>query len=177
MRDMSIIICGVGGQGVLFLTRLLGETAIRMRKKAISAEMRGMSQMLGSVSSLLRIGNYSSADFSQADLVLSLEPLEALRYSYMLSDDGLIITSDNRVMMKGYPENVFEKLKARKSMIVNTKGLSGKIDKKARDNVVLFGVFCKKFEVPKNVAERVLDGFKEREKNISAFRAGFGYEI
>jgi indolepyruvate ferredoxin oxidoreductase beta subunit len=177
MRDMNIIVCGVGGQGILFLTKLLAETAISMKKKVISTEIRGMSQMLGSVSAMMRIGNHESVGFAHADVILSMEPLEALRYSHMLSDDGLAITSDNEVMIQDYPDNILDSLKAMRSIIVNTRSLSGKRDRHLRDNVILFGVFCKKFSIPREIAEKAIKVFRDSEKNLAAFSSGFGHEV
>lgn len=176
MRDLNLIICGVGGQGIIFLTRMIGETMIKLDKDVVSSEAHGLSRMLGSVSSMMRIGKHESGSFKEADVVIAMEPLEALRHNHLLSDDGLLITSSGEVRIKGYPEDIREKLESLNSVVVDTKKLCKEIDDRSRDNVVLCGVFCKKFGIPADTAEQVIKTFKDADKNIAAFKAGFGYE-
>lgn len=177
MRDINIIVCGVGGQGSIFLTKMIGATAIKSGKEIISSEAHGLARMLGSVSSMIRIGNHSSGSFEEADLIISMEPLEALRQIHLLAENGAIITSDHKVMIDGYPDDVVERLNSIRAAVIDTKKLSEGLGDRARDNVVLYGVFCKKFGIPKDIAEEVIKSFKDVDGNLTAFRAGFNHEI
>lgn len=93
----DIILCGVGGQGILSIATVIGEAATRTGLKLKQAEVHGMSQRGGDVQSNLRLsteGIYSDLIPSgAADLIISMEPMEALRYLPYLSADGCVVTS------------------------------------------------------------------------------------
>lgn len=93
----DIILSGVGGQGVLSVATIIGEAATRMGLTLKQAEVHGMSQRGGDVQSNLRLSDAPiSSDLiplGAADMILSLEPMEALRYLPYLSAEGWIITS------------------------------------------------------------------------------------
>lgn len=93
----DIILSGVGGQGVLSVATIIGEAATRMGLALKQAEVHGMSQRGGDVQSNLRLSDAPiSSDLiplGAADMILSLEPMEALRYLPYLSAEGWIITS------------------------------------------------------------------------------------
>jgi indolepyruvate ferredoxin oxidoreductase beta subunit len=85
----QLIICGLGGQGVLFITRLINEAAALMGQDVISSETHGMAMRGGSVVSYVRIGNYKSPLIraGQADVILALSENELLLYSHLLKDN------------------------------------------------------------------------------------------
>lgn len=93
----DIILSGVGGQGILSVATIIGEAAMRMGLTLKQAEVHGMSQRGGDVQSNLRLSDAPiSSDLiplGAADMILSLEPMEALRYLPYLSAEGWIITS------------------------------------------------------------------------------------
>lgn len=93
----DIILSGVGGQGILSIATIIGEAATRMGLTLKQAEVHGMSQRGGDVQSNLRLSDRAIASdlipLGGADLILSLEPMEALRYLPYLSREGWIITS------------------------------------------------------------------------------------
>lgn len=93
----DIILSGVGGQGILSVATIIGEAATRMGLALKQAEVHGMSQRGGDVQSNLRLSDAPiSSDLiplGAADMILSLEPMEALRYLPYLSAEGWIITS------------------------------------------------------------------------------------
>ena len=93
----DIILSGVGGQGILSIATVIGAAALREGLFIKQAEVHGMSQRGGDVQSNLRISSEPIASdlipMGQADLVISLEPMEALRYLPYLKKDGRLITN------------------------------------------------------------------------------------
>lgn len=93
----DIILCGVGGQGILSIATIIGEAAMRENLYIKQAEVHGMSQRGGDVQSNLRLSSQPIHSdliaLGQADVIISMEPMEALRYLPYLSKDGWIITS------------------------------------------------------------------------------------
>ena len=105
----DIILSGVGGQGILSIATIIGDAATRAGLHLKQAEVHGMSQRGGEVESCLRISDseiYSDlVPLGAADLILSLEPMEALRYLPFLHEGGRVITSSSPVRnIDAYPE-------------------------------------------------------------------------
>ena len=110
----DIILCGVGGQGILSIATIIGEAAMKENLYIKQAEVHGMSQRGGDVQSNLRISSRPiQSDLipkGGADVIISMEPMEALRYLPYLSKEGWIITSSTPfVNIPNYPE--FEAIK------------------------------------------------------------------
>ncbi len=96
MREYNIVITGVGGQGILTAANLLGWAALRAGYKVRVGEVHGMSQRFGSVIAYVRFGEdvYGAmVPEGKADVVLSFEPVEALRYINYLKKGGLVFTN------------------------------------------------------------------------------------
>ena len=93
----DIILCGVGGQGILSIATIIGEAALKENLYIKQAEVHGMSQRGGDVQSNLRISstpiNSDLIPLGGADVIISMEPMEALRYLPFLNKEGWIITS------------------------------------------------------------------------------------
>lgn len=105
----DIILCGVGGQGILSIATVIGEAATAAGLHLKQAEVHGMSQRGGDVESDLRLSTEPvSSDLiaeGTADIILSMEPMEALRYLRFLSPDGAVITaSEPLVNIPDYPD-------------------------------------------------------------------------
>lgn len=105
----DIILCGVGGQGILSIATVIGEAATLADIHLKQAEVHGMSQRGGDVQSNLRLSQqpiYSDLiSLGGADLIISMEPMEALRYLPYLSPKGIIITSNKPfINIPDYPE-------------------------------------------------------------------------
>ena len=105
----DIILCGVGGQGILSIATVIGQAATAAGVNLKQAEVHGMSQRGGDVQSNLRLSN--EAIWSDliprggADLIISMEPMEALRYLPYLSADGCVVTSSKPfVNISDYPD-------------------------------------------------------------------------
>ena len=105
----DIILCGVGGQGILSIATVIGEAAMNENLYIKQAEVHGMSQRGGDVQSNLRISSDPIASdliaLGSADVIISMEPMEALRYLPFLKKDGWIITSATPfVNIPNYPD-------------------------------------------------------------------------
>ena len=105
----DIILCGVGGQGILSIATIIGEAATAAGLNLKQAEVHGMSQRGGDVQSNLRLSTdviYSDLiPLGEADVIISMEPMEALRYLPYLSKEGAVVTSSQSfVNIPNYPE-------------------------------------------------------------------------
>lgn len=134
----DIILCGVGGQGILSIATIIGEAAMKEELYIKQAEVHGMSQRGGDVQSNLRISsNPINSDLiakGQADVIISMEPMEALRYlPYLNKENGWIITSSVPfVNIPNYPD--MEKIKEEYSGLKNVAFID--IEKLAKENGV-----------------------------------------
>ena len=105
----DIILCGVGGQGILSIATVIGEAATKAGLNLKQAEVHGMSQRGGDVQSHLRLSTqpiYSDLIAQgSADLIISMEPMESLRYLPYLAKDGKVVTGSKPfVNIPNYPE-------------------------------------------------------------------------
>lgn len=134
----DIILCGVGGQGILSIATIIGEAAIKDGLYIKQAEVHGMSQRGGEVQSNLRISsepiNSDLIAEGQADVIISMEPMEALRYlPYLNKKTGWIITSSVPfVNIPNYPD--MDKIKEEYSKLNNVVFID--IEQLAKDNNV-----------------------------------------
>ena len=133
----DIILCGVGGQGILSIATIIGEAAMNENLYIKQAEVHGMSQRGGDVQSNLRISsgpiNSDLIAKGGADVIISMEPMEALRYLPYLNKEGWIITSSTPfVNIPNYPD--MEKISADLAKISNVIVLD--IEKMAKENNV-----------------------------------------
>jgi indolepyruvate ferredoxin oxidoreductase beta subunit len=182
----DIILCGVGGQGILSIATIIGEAAMKENLYIKQAEVHGMSQRGGDVQSNLRISsNPIQSDLipkGGADVIISMEPMEALRYLPFLSKTGWIITSSTPfVNIPNYPE--IEVIKADLEKLPNVIMLD--IEQKAKDagvprsaNVILLGAAQKalgiEYEKLEDAIRRVFGrkGDAIVEANIKALAIG-----
>jgi len=105
----DIILAGVGGQGILSIATVIGNAAVRQGLYLKQAEVHGMSQRGGDVQSNLRLSDsliYSDLiPYGKADLVISIEPMESLRYLPMLSPTGWVVTNTTPfINIPNYPK-------------------------------------------------------------------------
>ena len=121
MENLNIMVVGVGGQGTLLTSRIIGKTALNAGYDVKLSEVHGMAQRGGSVVTFVRFGqkvNEPVVEEGCADIIISFERLEALRYSHFLKKDGVMIVNDCRIDpmtvvigASAYPENIIEQLK------------------------------------------------------------------
>lgn len=182
----DIILAGVGGQGILSIATIIGEAALHQGLRIKQAEVHGMSQRGGDVQSNLRISSDPiSSDLialKGADIIISLEPMEALRYLPYLAEDGWIVTnSEPFVNIPNYPElaDVVAELKKVKNLVMLD------VDKIAKDcgnsraaNMVLLGAASPYLGMEvQNIEDGIARIFGRKgaevvEMNIKALRAG-----
>ncbi len=117
--EQNLILAGVGGQGILSIARAISIAALRRNMHLRQAEVHGMSQRGGAVQSHLRIADHELFSdlipVGHADIIFSVEPLEALRYVQYLGDNGVLIVSTNAfVNIENYPaiEQVLDRIAA-----------------------------------------------------------------
>ena len=122
----NVMIVGVGGQGTLLTSRIIGKTATQMGLDVKISEVHGMAQRGGSVVTFVRFGEkvYEPVvEEGQADVIIAFERLEALRYSHFLKKDGVLIINDCKIDpmtvvigAKEYPQNIIEGLSEKHSV-------------------------------------------------------------
>jgi indolepyruvate ferredoxin oxidoreductase beta subunit len=182
----DIILCGVGGQGILSIATIIGEAALKENLYIKQAEVHGMSQRGGDVQSNLRISSEPIHSdliaLGGADVIISMEPMEALRYLPFLKKDGWIITSSAPfVNIPNYPE--LEVINADLKKLQNVILLD--IEQQAKDagvprsaNVILLGAAQKalgiEYEKLEDAIRRVFGrkGDAVVEANIKALAIG-----
>ena len=182
----DIILCGVGGQGILSIATIIGEAAMKENLYIKQAEVHGMSQRGGDVQSNLRISSDPIASDliprGQADVIISMEPMEALRYLPFLNRQGWVITSATPfVNIPNYPD--METIKADLASIANV--IVVDIEQLAKDNgvprsanVILLGAAQKALGIDYEKIEEAIrsvfgrKGEKIVEANIKALAIG-----
>ena len=121
MKTTNIMIVGVGGQGTLLTSRILGGLALKKGYDLKLSEVHGMAQRGGSVVTFVRYGQkvYEPiVEVGHADVLIAFERLEAMRYAHFLKTDGVMVINDWRIdpitVLSGaaeYPDGILEKLK------------------------------------------------------------------
>ena len=182
----SIMIVGVGGQGTLLASKLLGNVLIGAGYDVKLSEVHGMSQRGGSVVTYVRYGDkvYSPiVDQGEADYILSFEILESARWISYLKKGGKIITNTQKTwpmpVITGameYPENIVEKLSAKVDVLaVDALSLAEQAGSPKAVNVVLIGVLSKLMDIPEEAWQKAIDETvpaKFLELNKKAFALG-----
>lgn len=186
---IDIVLAGVGGQGILSIATILGAAALREDLYLKQAEVHGMSQRGGDVQSNLRISSDPIASdlipLGGADLVVSLEPMEALRYIPYLSPKGWIVTNTAPfVNIDNYPEmeSVMSELESQGNVVAfNMDEMAKEVASPRSSNMVLLGAAAPFIEMESSKIEdgiRTVFGAKGAaivDSNIKAYRAGREY--
>ena len=145
----NIMIVGVGGQGTLLTSRIIGKTALNLGYDVKISEVHGMAQRGGSVVTFVRFGDKVCepvVEEGQADVIIAFERLEALRYAHFLKKDGVLVVNDCRIDpmtvvigAKEYPEGILDTL-AREHKVYSIDGQSAALElgnSKVLNSVVL----------------------------------------
>ena len=182
MKNTNIIIVGVGGQGILLTSKILGYMALDMGENVKVSEVHGMSQRGGSVITHVRIGQDVHSpliDPGQADFVLSFEKLEALRAEYFLHDKGVLISNTQEILPMpvimgnaAYPDAA---PKGMETVLLDALDLAETAGSARAVNIVLLGVLSRYMDWPQEKWEAAIAACvppKTLETNLKAFRAG-----
>ncbi len=160
----QLIVSGLGGQGVLFLTRVIAETAVHRRLPVLTAETHGMAQRGGSVLSTLKIGDFRSPLIrrGQADAGLFLHAANLALHRPLVKPDGALIVN---------------RQEAGEGREIDAAGLARQAGNPLLANLILLGcavcrqaIFCSAQEVEEAI--RALSPAKFFEQNLAAFRLG-----
>ena len=183
----DIILAGVGGQGILTIATIIGDAAATAGVNLKQAEVHGMSQRGGDVQSNLRLSietiHSDLIKQGSADMIISMEPMEALRYLPYLSKEGVVVTSSNAFKnIPNYPEEetLMAELKALpKVAILPIEDFAKQNSMPKSANVVLLGMAAKYIEIlsPEQLRESIKRVFASKgesvvEMNCQAFDLG-----
>lgn len=183
----NILIVGVGGQGIILASDVLGKAAALHGYDVKKNEIHGMAQRGGSVSSHVRFGKSVSSPMikmGEADVLLSFEQIETLRYFPYLSVDGKVILNDAKILppvvftgQQDYPEGVIDKVKAKvpDTLVVDGNAVAARLGNPRVVNVIFLGVLSKYLDIPPDRYEQVLkDSLKPKlvDVNLQAFHEG-----
>lgn len=183
----NIMIVGVGGQGTLLTSRILGGITVDAGYDVKLSEVHGMAQRGGSVVTYVRYGESVAepiVEEGQADVLIAFERLEALRYAHFLKKDGVLIVNDQRIdpmpVVTGvakYPEGIIEDLaKEYKVISVDAMAEALEMGNSRVFNVIILGVAAKHMDFPKEQWIEVIKNTvpaKTIDINVAAFEKGY----
>lgn len=183
----NIMIVGVGGQGTLLTSRILGGIMVEGGYRVKLSEVHGMAQRGGSVVTFVRYGEEVAepiVEEGQADILIAFERLEALRYAHFLKKDGVIIVNDQRIdpmpVVTGaaqYPENILEDLaKEHRVYRIDAQKKALELGNSRVFNIIVLGLAARHMNFAKGqwltMIEKTVPP-KTAEINRKAFLAGY----
>ncbi|MBQ2264879.1 MAG: indolepyruvate oxidoreductase subunit beta [Oscillospiraceae bacterium] len=190
METKGIVICGVGGQGSLLASKLLGRVLMNEGYDIKVSEVHGMSQRGGSVITYVRYGEkvYSPViQTGEADYVISFERIEAARYASLLKKDGILITNTQRIdpmpVIIGaaeYPAEILDELREKNVQLeaFDALALANEAGSARAVNIVLMGQLAKHFHIDYDKWMAALEQVVKPqfvELNKKAFALGYEY--
>ena len=182
----DIILSGVGGQGILSIAAIIGLAAVSNDLFIKQSEVHGMSQRGGDVQSHLRLSDKPVLSdlipFGKSDLIISVEPMESLRYLPWLSDKGWLVTNSNPfINIPDYPplDEILEEIKKiRNHIIIDADGIAKEAGSPRSGNIVILGAASPFIEMSFESLEKALKklfgkkGNRIVEDNLNALHAG-----
>lgn len=189
MDNLNIMIVGVGGQGSLLASKMIGTVALNNNYDVKVSEVHGMAQRGGSVVTYVKLGSKISSPIieeGQADVIISFERLEALRWEGFLKAGGRFIVNDQRIepmpVITGraeYPTGAFEgflKRHGENLVLVDALEIAGKLGNTRVVNMVLIGILASTTKMGKEEWLRALEVSvppRFKDINVKAFEIGF----
>ena len=187
----DIILAGVGGQGILSIAASIGLAAVDMGLFLKQAEVHGMSQRGGDVQSHLRLSDKDIASdlipFGKADMIISVEPMESLRYLPMLSPDGWVITNTKPfINIPNYPDKneiLKEIEKIPNHIALDADKIAREIGSAKSANMVILGASSLFLEIPFENLEKSIEKLFGRKgesvvnANIKALKSGLEFAL
>ena len=191
MMKNDMILSGVGGQGILSIAATIGLAAVANDLFLKQSEVHGMSQRGGDVQSHLRLSDRPvSSDlipYGKADIIISVEPMESLRYLPWLSDKGWLVTNSNPfINIPDYPplEDILKEIKKIKNhLIIDADGIAKESGSARSGNIVILGAASAFIDMPFKSLENAIKalfgrkGDKIVEANLKALNAGREYSV
>ena len=189
MNVKSIMIVGVGGQGTLLASRLLGSALLSQGYDVKVSEVHGMSQRGGAVVTYVKYGESVASPIveeGEADIILAFELLEAARWFTFMKPEGKLIVNTQQIdpmpVVIGnavYPEGVLENLRSAGADVtdIDALPLAEQAGSAKAVNVVLIGAMAARMDLPKEVWQAAIEETvppKFLEMNLKAFEAGYG---
>lgn len=188
--NKNILICGVGGQGSLLASRILGQVAIIKGWDTKVSEVHGMSQRGGSVITYVKYSDNGSVSSpvickGEADVLISFELLETARWLPYLKKGGKVVTSTQKIypmpVISGaiqYPENLMKKITATGADVAfcDAVNIAKELGNEKAANVVLIGLYAKHSGIDKAVFFTAIEECVPArfiELNLIAFEAGY----
>ena len=182
----DIILSGVGGQGILSIAATIGMAALENNLHLKQSEVHGMSQRGGAVESHLRISDKVIASdlipLGKADLIISVEPMESLRYLPYLVETGWLVTNSTPfVNIPDYPEmkDIIEAIESLPNhIVIDADGIAKKVKSPRSSNMVMLGASSPFLDIPYKSLENGIKkifgrkGEKVVALNIEALKAG-----
>ncbi|HBI80783.1 MAG TPA: indolepyruvate oxidoreductase subunit beta [Bacteroidales bacterium] len=182
----DIILAGVGGQGILSIAAAIGIAAVNSKLYIKQSEIHGMSQRGGDVQSHLRISDKPIASdlipAGKADLIISIEPMEGLRYLPFLSATGWLVTNVNPfINIPDYPnaDELLNQIKnVRKHIAIDADAIAKEAGSSRSSNIVMLGAASPFIDIPfEKIEEGIRQLFGKKgedvvELNLKAFRMG-----
>jgi indolepyruvate ferredoxin oxidoreductase, beta subunit len=182
----DIILCGVGGQGIVTIATIIGYAAVKRGLFMKQAEVHGMSQRGGDVQSHMRISDRPVfSDLipeGKVDIIISVEPMEALRYTSFLAPDGWIITNKPPfINTANYPdrETVWQKIEDMpRSILIDADKIARDIANHRASNIVILGAASSHLELSDEELEGSISAIFARkgdavvQSNLLAYRSG-----
>ena len=187
METKNIMIVGVGGQGTLLTSRILGGITRAAGYDVKISEVHGMAQRGGSVVTYVRYGEKVAepiVEEGQADLLIAFEKLEAKRYAHFLKKDGVLVVNEQRIDpitvvtgVAAYPEGIVEELEKEYTVYkINAMDEALKLGNSKVFNIIVLGMAAKHMDFSKEDWLKVIEKTvppKTVEINKKAFLLGF----
>lgn len=191
METKNIMIVGVGGQGTLLTSRILGGVIQEVGYDVKISEIHGMSQRGGSVVTFVRYGEkvYEPiVEERQADILLAFERLEALRYKHHLKDDGVLIVNDTRIdpitVLTGdrkYSDDKVDELRDRDNTIfIDALSEALKLENQKVFNVIILGLVSQYMDIDEEIWTELIKKVVPDhtiDVNLRAFNVGRNFEV
>ncbi len=186
----SILICGVGGQGTLLMSKTLTAGLVQAGYDVKMSEVHGMAQRGGSVSTQVRYGEKVHSPIvgrGEADVLVAFEKLEAARYADLLRVGGTALVNDYEVMplpvasgAAAYPQNIYEQLRGAFDLrVIPASEIAKSLGNIRCTNIVLLGALVRAFALEAidwNAALTASVPPKALALNLAAFDAGYRFE-
>jgi indolepyruvate ferredoxin oxidoreductase beta subunit len=182
----NVFLSGVGGQGTILASNILGQVLLHAGYDVKKAEVHGMAQRGGAVTAHLRLADHPIESdlipLGAASMILSLEPLESLRYLHYLAPDGAVITATQPVAnIPDYPalDGLLDALSSLpRSVLVDAAGLARQAGLGKATNMVMAGAAAPRLPIALATIERSIEARFARkgravvDQNLAALRAG-----